>query len=81
MFRNKSPRKRNKPFRKKIDLKSQIRCRSEKQNVFIEEVNKIALSASNDKRIQSIDSKEEYAIIHKKEEIKCNNKIKRYEND
>ena len=81
MSRNKSSRKRNKPFRKKIDLKSQIRFRSEKQNVFIEEVNKIALSASNDKRIQSIGSKETYAIIHKKEEIKCNNKIKRYEND
>ena len=39
---------------KKI-LKSQQRFRSEKHNVFTEGVNKIAISANNDKRIQSID--------------------------
>ena len=49
-----------------IDLKSQLRFRSEKQNALNEEVNKIALSAISDKRIQSIDSLEEFVIIHKK---------------
>ena len=49
-----------------IDLKSQLRFRSEKQNALNEEVNKIALSVNSDKRIQSIDSLEEFAIIHKK---------------
>ena len=49
-----------------IDLKSQLRFRSEKQNALNEEVNKIALSANSDKRIQSIDSLEEFVIIHKK---------------
>ena len=37
----------------KIDIKSPQRFNSEKHNLFTEEVNKIALSASNDKRIQS----------------------------
>ena len=36
-------------------LKSQQRFRTEKHNVFTEEVKKIALSTNNDKRIQSID--------------------------
>ena len=49
-----------------IDLKSQLRFRNEKQNALNEEVNKIALSANSDKRIQSIDSLEEFVIIHKK---------------
>ena len=40
----------------KLILKSQQRFRSKKQNVFTEEVNKIALSDDADKRIQSIDS-------------------------
>ena len=37
-------------------LKSKQIFRYEKHNVFTEEVNKIALSANGDKRIQSIDS-------------------------
>ena len=49
-----------------IDLKSQLRFRSEKQNALTEEVNKIALNANSDKRIQSIDSVEAFVIIHKK---------------
>ena len=50
--------------------------------MFTEEASKIALSANNDKRIQSIDSKETYLyetgkdLVCKKEEIKCNNIIK-----
>ena len=45
----------------KLVLKLQQRFRSEKHNVFTEEVNKIASSANNDKRMQSIDSIETYA--------------------
>ena len=44
----------------KLILKSQQRFRREKQSVFTEEVNKIALSANDDKRLQSIDSIETY---------------------
>ena len=50
--------------------------------LFTEEVNKIALSANDDKG--SIDSVETYAyvtnkeIIHKEEEIKCVNIIKEF---
>ena len=57
------------------------------QNVFTEEINKIALSSNDDKRIQSIDSIETYAygttkdLVCDKEEIKRNNIIKPYKND
>ena len=56
--------------------------KSEKHNVFTEEINKIALSSNDDKRMQSIDSLETYAygtsndLVSDKEEIKCNNIIK-----
>ena len=56
--------------------------KSEKHNVFTEEINKIALSSNDDKRMQSIDSIETYAygtsndLVSDKEEIKCNNIIK-----
>ena len=36
-------------------LKSQPRFRSKKCNIFTEEVDKFALSANNDKRMQSVD--------------------------
>ena len=39
----------------KLILKSQQRFRSEKHNAFTENVNNIALSSKDDKRIQSID--------------------------
>ena len=42
-------------------LKTQQRFKSEKHNVFTEEINKIALSSNDDKRIQSIDLIETYA--------------------
>ena len=42
-------------------LKTQQRFKSERHNVFTEEINKIALSSNNDKRMQSIDSIETYA--------------------
>ena len=37
-------------------LKTQKRFKSERHNVFTEEINKIALSSNDDKRMQSIDS-------------------------
>ena len=45
---------------KKPILKTQ-RFRSENHNVFSEEINKIALSSNDDKRMQSIDSIKTYA--------------------
>ena len=44
------------------------------------------LSSNDDKRIEFIDSIETYAygknkdLVHMKEEIKCNNRIKQYKN-
>ena len=38
-----------------IILKSQQRFKSEKHDVYTEEVNKIALSSNNDKRLQTFD--------------------------
>ena len=54
--------------------------------MFAKEINKIALSSNDDKRMQLIDSKETYPcrmnknLVFKKEEIKCNNIIKKYKN-
>ena len=68
----------------KLILKPQQRFRSNKHNVFTEEVNKIALSANNDKRIQSANSIETYLygtrenLVRIKEMIKCNNRIQRW---
>ena len=70
-----------------IKLKMQARFKSERDNVFTEEVNKFALSRNDDKRMQAIDSIETYAfktrkdLVGDKEEIKCSNIIKRYKND
>ena len=53
-------------------------------NVFTEEINKIAFSSNDDKRMQLIDSIETYVygmskvLGSKKEEIKYNNIIKQY---
>ena len=37
-------------------LKTQQKFKSEKHNVFTEEINKIALNSNDDKRMQSVDS-------------------------
>ena len=42
--------------------KIQQRFKSKKRNVFTEEINKIALSSNDDKRIQSIDPMEQKKI-------------------
>ena len=39
-------------------IKTQSRFKSEMQKAFTEEINKIALSSNDDKRMQSIDSTE-----------------------
>ena len=62
------------------------RFQSGRHNVFTEEINKVALSSSDDKRMQSIDSIETYAygtskdLICKEENIKRNNIRKQYKN-
>ena len=69
----------------KLILKTQQRFRS-KKHALTQEINKIAFSSDDDKRIQSIDSIETYAygmskdLVCTKKEIKCNNIIKRYKN-
>ena len=69
----------NKPI-----LKTQQRFKSEGNNVFTEEINKIALSSNDDKRTKSIDSIETYAhgtskhVVSEKEKVKCKKLIKRY---
>ena len=71
----------------KLILKAQQRFKSERYNVFTAEINKIALSSNDDKYMQLIDSVETYAyetrkdLVSEKEEIKCNNIIKRYNFD
>ena len=78
-----SLRENHKEFSKdnKLILKSQQRFRSKKQNVFTGEVNEIALSANDDKRIQSMDSTETNAyrtsknLVRKKEEIIRSNRL------
>ena len=52
---------------KKLISKSQLKFRSEKHRVFAEEVNEIALSTTNDKKIQLIYSIEKYAYGTSKE--------------
>ena len=65
-----------------IILKTQQRFKSEKHNIFTEEINTIALSSNDDKRMQSIDSIETHAygtnrdLVSENQEIKCNNIMK-----
>ena len=71
-------------IKNKSILKIQQRFKSERRNFFTEEINKIALSSTDDERMQSIDWMETYAygtskdLVSDKEEIKYNNIIKRY---
>ena len=58
---------------KSINIKTHHKFKSKKHNTFTEEVNKIALSVNNNKRIQSINSIEIYGfetskdLVYKKE--------------
>ena len=60
-------------------LKIQQSFKSERYNVYTEEINKISLSSNDDKIMQSIDPIETYAyvtvkdLVSEKEEIKCSN--------
>ena len=66
--------------------KTQQRFKSERHNVWAEEINKTALSSNNDKRMPLIDAIERYAygtskeLVIEKELIKCNSIIKLYKN-
>ena len=51
----------NEFIKNKLKLQTLQRFKSEMHNVFTEEINKIALSSNDDKRMQSIDSIETYA--------------------
>ena len=53
----------------KIILKSQQRFKSERHNVFNEEIHKVTLSLNHDKRIESIDSIETFVNGTKKDLI------------
>ena len=67
-------------------LKTKQSFKSERHNVFTEEINKIALSPNKGKRIQSIDSVEKYPhgmdkhFIWKNEKVKLINIIRQYKN-
>ena len=64
-----------KTHKKRLILKTQQRFKSERHNVFTEEINQISLSSNDDKRNQSIDLIQTYAhgmcrdLIWKKEKI------------
>ena len=64
-------------------MKTQQRFKKDRHNVLSEEINKIALSSNDDKRMESIDSIKTYAygmskdLVSEKEVIKCNNITKR----
>ena len=58
-------------------LEREQRFKSERHNVFTEEINRIALSSNDDKRMQSIGLIEIYSygmnrdLVSEKEEFKC----------
>ena len=59
----------------RITLKLQQRFRSKKHTVFTENINRIGLSADNDKRIQSMDSIKTYTYGTSKDKIRNNEGI------
>ena len=73
-------------MKNRLILKTQQRFKSERHNVFTEEINKIVLSSNDDKRMQSIDSVETYPtgmgkeLIWETEKIKRTNIIRKYKN-
>ena len=71
----------------KLLLQTQQRFKSESHKVFTEEINNIALTLKEDKRMQSNHSIEIYTygmskdLVSEKEEINTNNITIRYKND
>ena len=69
--------------KKILILKTQRRFKSEKYKVFTEDISNIALSSSDDKRMQSINLRQTYGTskdqVYKKKKIKFNKIIKQYE--
>ena len=65
-------------------LRTHHKIQNEREKVLTKEVQQIALSSNDDKRMQSIDSIETYAygtrkdLVSKKENINCSNIIERY---
>ena len=59
----------------KLILKTQQRSQSERHNVFTEEINKVALSSNDNKRMQSVDSIERYAYGASKDLVSEKDKI------
>ena len=51
-------------FSEIIILKSQQRFKSDHHNVYTEQINKIALSSNNDKRLQKFDKITTYPYVH-----------------
>ena len=64
-------------MKNRLILKTQQRFKSERHNVFTEEIKKIVLSSNDDKRMQSIDSVETHPTGMGKELIWETEKIKR----
>ena len=64
-----SPKKDDKEFIKnnRLILKTQKRFKNERHNIFTQEINKIALSLNDDKRLQSSYLKETYANARSKD--------------
>ena len=73
-----SLRRKKKEFIKnnRLILKLQLRFRSEKHNVFTEEVNRIALNANDEKRLKSIDSTERFAYEVSKDLVVKRRRVK-----
>ena len=65
-------KRKHQKFIKKIILQTQQRFKSERHNVFTEEIDKIALSSIDDKRMQLIDSIEKYAYGTRKDLVRSN---------
>ena len=71
----------NSTKKKKLISKIQQNFKSERHNLVTEEINKIALTANDDKIMPLIDSIEAYACGTSKDivsKIKCNNMTKQY---
>ena len=68
-------------------LTTQQKFKSERHNIFTEEITKVVLISNDDKIMQSIESIEPYAygmskdLVREKEDIKRNNIIKQCKND